>query len=241
MQLGNRFSYLRRVYRWFTLTLVQQGFWALFILLGDGPRVTEPAALPWDWWGFRVAGPVLATMMACAYLWLRPADGEQNASSFETARASLRSLFRMSSGSTKDLHPIKVQIMFALLALPVMVTVARLIQGPIDNAVKIIIFGAVEALAFQVINFGVAARSFGGGKQGEQIAVGFFAASWAIRDLILAIVSDNLPSIPLILIGGLVVGGLVGLMSLGVRRWTGLAWPAWSVQFLIVTLIIGFT
>ena len=52
MQLGNRFGYLRRVYRWFTLTLVQQGFWALFILLGDGPRVTEPAALPWDWWGF---------------------------------------------------------------------------------------------------------------------------------------------------------------------------------------------
>jgi hypothetical protein len=241
MQLGNRFGYLRRVYRWFTLTLVQQGFWAFFILLGDGPRVTEPAALPWDWWGFRVAGPVLATMMACAYLWLRPADGERKASSFETARASLRSLFRMSPGSTKDLHPIKVQIMFALLALPLMVTIARLIQGPIDNAVKIIIFGAVEALAFQVINFGVAARSFGGGKQGEQIAVGFFAASWAIRDLILAIVSDNLPSIPLILIGGLVVGGLVGLMSLGMRRWTGLAWPAWSVQFLIVTLIIGFT
>jgi hypothetical protein len=34
---------------------------------------------------------------------------------------------------------------------------------------------------------------------------------------------------------------LVGLMSLGIRRWTGLAWPAWSIQFLIVTLIIGFT
>jgi len=130
--------------------------------------------------------------------------------------------------------------MFALVALPIMVVIARLIQGPVDAAVKIIIFGAVEALAFQVINFGVAARSFGGGKQGERIAVGFFAASWAIRDLILAIVSDNLPSIPLILIGGLVVGGLVGLMSFGMRRWSGLAWPAWSVQFLIVTLIIGF-
>ena len=236
MQIGERFSYLRRVYRWFTLTLVQQGFWALFILLGDGPRVTEPAGLPWDWWAFRVAGPMLATMMATAYLWLRPVDG---GSSFDAARNSMRSLLRISTGEGS--HPLKTQAIFGLLALPILLAIARLAQGPVDSAVKIIIFGAVEALAFQVINFGVASRSFGGGRQGEQIAVLFFAASWAIRDLILAIVSDNLPSIPLTIIGGCVTGGLIGLMSLGARRWTGLAWPAWSLQFLIVTLIIGFT
>lgn len=236
MQLTERFGYLRRVSRWFTLTLVQQGFWALFVLLGDGPRVTEPAALPWDWWAFRVAGPVLATMMAAAYLWLRPIDDR---SSFDAARGSVRSLLRLSPG--EETHPLKTQAIFALLVLPILLAVARLIQGPLDSAVKIIIFGAVEALAFQVINFGVASRSFGGGRQGEQIAVLFFAASWAIRDLILAIVSDNLPSLPLTLIGGCVTGGLIGLMSLGARRWTGLAWPAWSLQFLIVTLIIGFT
>jgi hypothetical protein len=179
---------------------------------------------------------MLATMMAAAYLWLRPVTG---GSSFDAARHSLRSLLRLSTDG--EAHPLKTQAVFALLVLPILLAVARLIQGPLDSAVKIIVFGAVEALAFQVINFGVASRSFGGGRQGEQIAVLFFAASWAIRDLILAIVSDNLPSILFTLISGCVTGGVIGVMSLGARRWTGLAWPAWSLQFLIVTLIIGFT
>src|SRR5215204_6916480 len=64
-------SAFRRAYRWLNLTLVQHGVWPLLVVVFGVPAV--PVALtPLPWYWARLAAPVLATLLALAYLAQRP-------------------------------------------------------------------------------------------------------------------------------------------------------------------------
>lgn len=234
--LIDRLGAMRTWLRPLNLIVIQQGLWPLLALIGDGPRVTEPAGLPWDWWGIRVAAPAIAAALAWMYLRrdLRGAHGTN------VTVLTGRSPFGTENGQSQS-PSLRMQAQFALIGLPFMVAVVRLIDGPVGYATKIMAFGAVDALAFQLISFGVAYRLFSDARRSTAAAVGFFALSWEIRDLILAIVGDSLGSIAFTIIGGLLTGALIALASFAIRRWPGGFWPAWGAQWLVISLIIGFT
>src|SRR5918994_845029 len=66
-------SAFRRAYRWLNLTLVQHGTWPLLVVVFGAPAV--PVALtPLPWYWVRLAAPVLATLLALAYLAQRPQE-----------------------------------------------------------------------------------------------------------------------------------------------------------------------
>ena len=58
----------RRIFRPLNLILIHQGLWALILLAADGPRVTDPGQLPWDWWGVRAGSAALARERTLAFL-----------------------------------------------------------------------------------------------------------------------------------------------------------------------------
>lgn len=228
--LMDRLGSIRSGLRPLNLIIIQQGVWPLLVLMGEGPRITEPEGLPWDWWGVRIAAPAIAALLALMYVRRDPrGSGEESRDYGRIVPSAL---------NTRSL---RLQVTFALVGLPVMVAVVRLIDGPIGYATKIVAFGAVEALAFQIISFGVAYRLFPDERRGTLAAVGFFALSWGLRDLILAIVGDSGGSMFFTVVGGLLAGLLIALVSLAIRRWPGGFWPAWGAQWLVITLIIGFT
>lgn len=226
MSQVERLESFRRLLRPLNLILIHQGVWALVILLAEGPRVTDPGQLPWDWWGVRAGAAALATLIALLYIRRLPDPSDDPITRLlpTTGAASLR-----------------VQVAFAIMVLPLMVAAARLVTEPGDYALKVILFGAIDALAYQAIAFGVARPLFERTGWGIGGAVATFAISWALRDLILAIVGNSVSSPLFSLVGGAITGMLIGLASLGLRRWPGGFWTAWAAQWLVVSLIAGFS
>jgi hypothetical protein len=221
----DRLETLRRLLRPFNLILIHQGLWALVLLLAEGPRITDPGDLPWDWWGVRAGAAALAVLLALLYMRQLPDPSDDPITRIlpGTGGASLRT-----------------QAAFGLLALPLMLAAARLVAEPGEYALKVILFGAVDALAYQAIAFGVAKPLFERTDWGNGAAIGAFAVSWALRDLILGIVGDSASSVPFSLVGGAVTSLLIGLASVGLRKWPGGFWTAWAAQWLVVSLIAGF-
>ena len=43
------------------------------------------------------------------------------------------------------------------------------------------------------------------------------------------------------LIGGAVTGALVAGVLIGLRHWPGGFWTAWAAQYIVITLIAGFS
>ena len=78
-----------------------------------------------------------------------------------------------------------VQIKFGLFALTVLLAAGRLLSGPVEPAVKLMLFGIADVLAFQVIHFEVVRRSYRDPVQGIGLAVVLFGLSWGIRDLLM--------------------------------------------------------
>src|SRR5262245_63729398 len=69
---GEGLATFRRAYRWVNLTLVQQGLWPLLVVVLGAPWVPIGLTpLPWYW--ARLGGPLLAALLALAYLGQRPA------------------------------------------------------------------------------------------------------------------------------------------------------------------------
>ncbi|MEZ4626227.1 MAG: hypothetical protein R2843_15865 [Thermomicrobiales bacterium] len=66
-----------------------------------------------------------------------------------------------------------------------MFTGARLLlESPTDYAAKVVIFGAIDAFAYQIIAFGIAYATFQTSGWGLAAAIASFAISWGFRDLI---------------------------------------------------------
>src|SRR5215203_7459748 len=219
-------SAFRRAYRWLNLTLVQHGVWPLLVVVFGAPTV--PVALtPLPWYWARLAAPVLATLLALAYLAQRP-QGLPSDMALRTAEATSERDRRLREQST-------ILIVWVTAA----VGLLRLIQGPIVPVLKLEAFGLADVAAYQVINFGVAGRVALTGI-GPALPVALFGVSWGLRDLFLAAASPAAESLSSTFVSGGVIGLVFGAISFGLRRWPGGYLTATALQFLIVYLVLGF-
>jgi hypothetical protein len=223
--LSPKLANFRRLYRWLNLTLLQQAVYPLLMLLTTAPP-GKPGEIPMPWYLVKLGAPAAAALIA--WLYLR-----------QTVPGALRS---SGFGATHNLARPRLAGQLRLLAvgLAIMLTAARLAALHDASAIKLILFGLADAAAFQLINFGVVRRSYQEDAGGLSHAVILFAASWGLRDLMLAAVGSTDASPPLAFIAGCVLGALVALISRRLYRWPGgLLTPA-LVQFIVVTLIAGF-
>jgi hypothetical protein len=133
-----------------------------------------------------------------------------------------------------------VQVKFGLAALTLLLAAARILAGPAVPALKLILFGAADVLAFQVIHFEVVRRSYRDPVQGIGLAVVLFGLSWGLRDLLMTALGPSQASPALALLTGTVLGLAFAALSRMLRSWPGGFWPAAAAQLLIVYLIVGF-
>lgn len=218
--IGGRLLAFKRLYRWLNLTMIQHGLWPLAVLLLSAPA-GPVAVAPLPWYLARLAGPVLATVLALVTLRQRP-----GLTSMDDQGGACRS-------------SAVAQVRLALVSLTVMLALARLAAGPSLEVSKQLGFGLSEAVAFQLINFGVAGRSFLPVERGERVGVLLFAVSWALRDAALAALAPA-ASPALAPVGGFVVGLAVAVVSREARRRLGGFWPGVAVQWLLLDLVFGF-
>jgi hypothetical protein len=215
----------RRAFRPLNLILIHQGLWAMLLLMANGPRITDPGRLPWDWWAIRTGGAILAVLIALLYLRRMPPMVH-----------SLRKILPAGSpGSARS------QATFGMLGLSVMLAVARILtESPADYSAKVVVFGAVDAFAYHLIAFGIAYTLYEESGWGHGAVIATFAVSWGMRDLILNIIGNNQSSFTMALIGGAIVGAMIGLVAIGLRKWPGGFWVAWAAQWIVISLIAGF-
>ena len=228
-----RLARFRRFSRWLNLTLVHQALWPLLVVLAAAPTA-PPEALSWGWFGLRLAGPALAATLALLYL-AQPPPGTASGAADPTAGPS-------EPAAAKATDPIRAQARFLLIGLPIVVAAARLVAGPAEPAVKLLLFGLADVAAFQLVHFGVVARSYGATDPaaGQAAAVLFFGASWGVREALLAGVEGGDTSIALAAASGVALGLLVGGASRALRRWPGGRLPAAAAHWLVVYLVFGF-
>jgi hypothetical protein len=219
-------SAFRHAYRWLNLTLVQHGVWPLLVVVFGAPAV--PVALtPLPWYWVRLAAPVLATLLALAYLAQRP-QGLTSDIALRTAEAT----------SERD-RRLREQATILIIGVTTAVAILRMFQGPFIPVLKLEAFGLADTAAYQAINFGVAGRSVSA-DVGKALPIALFGLSWGLRDLFLAAASPLAESLVLSFAGGAAVGLGLGAVSFGLRRWPGGYLSATAMQFLIVYLVLGF-
>lgn len=221
-------SLFRRAYRWLNLTLVQQGVWPLLVVVLGAPFVPLGLTpLPW-YWG-RLAGPLLAAILALAYLAQRPSGLP---SDMEVRNAASR-------GEQDRRWREQMTVLFV--GVTVAVTILRIWQGPVEPVLKLLAFGLADTAAFQAISFGVVGRSVSvGAGWARAVPVAAFAFSWGLRDLFLAAASPAPEHLVLTLVSGAIIGLVVGAISWGLRLWPGGYLAACAAQLLLVYLILGF-
>ena len=121
-------SAFRRAYRWLNLTLVQHGVWPLLVVVFGAPAV--PVALtPLPWYWARLAAPVLATLLALAYLAQRP-QGLPSDRAQRTAEAT----------SERD-RRLREQATILIVGVTTAVAILRVLQGPFIPVLKLEAFG----------------------------------------------------------------------------------------------------
>lgn len=219
-------SAFRRAYRWLNLTLIQHGVWPLLVLVFAAPA-TPLGLTPLPWYWARLGAPLLATLLALAYLAQRP---EGLPSDAELRNAETR--------GERD-RRVREQATVLIIGVTVAVAILRLWQGPLIPVLKLQAFGLADVAAFQAINFGLAGRTASPGL-GRALPVALFGLSWGLRDLFLGAASSFPVNLVLVFAGGCAVGLLVGALSLGLRRWPGGYLAASAAQFLLVYLVLGF-
>ena len=122
-----------------------------------------------------------------------------------------------------------------------MMLAARLLAGPVDEVVKIALFGFFMATAYHTINFWIVPLGFDNGVRGIDIGTALFAVSWGFGDVLRVGASAEGGNLPIAFLAGLAAGLLVALVCRGIRRWPGGMLPAPMVQWLVITLVLGFT
>ena len=215
----------RRAYRWLNLTLVQHGVWPLLVVVFSAPAASV-ALTPLPWYWARLAAPVLALLLAGAYLAQRPSR-----SIGETAE-------RGEATTSERERRLREQATFLIVGVMVAVAIWRLIAGPLVPVAKLEAFGLADAAAFQAINFGVVGRGLDGGPM-RLLPIATFGLSWGLRDLFLTTATTGGDPV-LAFVGGMTVGLIVGAVSFGLRHWPGGAVTATAFQFLAVSLVLGF-
>lgn len=224
---GGSLQFLRKIYRWFNLSVIQHAIWPVLVALLAAPQVAV-ADTPWDWYLGRIGGPLLAFVLALGYI--RRAVGRGIEST------ALPSVW------TPGLPGALAQVArYFLIGLPVMVLAARLVGGPVDEVLKIALLGLATAAAYHAINFWIVPLGFPTGYRGLDIGTVLFGVSWGLGDVLRVGSSSTGGSLPIAFVAGLTVGLIVALVCRGIRRWPGGTLSAPMVQWLVITLILGFT
>lgn len=227
--LGNEgLSTFRRAYRWLNLTLVQHGVWPLLVIVFGAPaELIALTPLPWYW--ARLGAPLLAALLAFAYLAQRP-EGLPSDMAIRNAEA----------GSERD-RRFREQTTILVVGVTAAVALLRLlqVQDPFVPVLRLEAFGLADVAAYQAINFGVAGRAAMPG-MGQVLSVALFGLSWGLHDLFLAAASPAAEDLILIFASGGAIGLLFGGISLALRRWPGGYLTAAAFQFLAVYLVLGF-
>jgi len=224
---GGSLLFLKKIYRWFNLSIIQHAVWPVLVALMAAPQVSV-ADTPWDWYLGRLAGPLLAFVMALGYI--RRAAGRGIES---TALPALK--VPEVPGTVAQLAR------YFLIGLPLMVLIAHLIGGPIDDVIKIAMLGFFMAAAYHAINFWIVPLGFPNGYRGIDLGTILFGVSWGFGDVLRVGVSSEGGSLPIAFLAGLTAGLMVALVCRGLRRWPGGTLPAPMVQWLVITLILGFS
>ena len=171
---GEGLATFRRAYRWLNLTLVQQGVWPLLVVVFAAPAV--PIGLtPFPWYWARVGAPLLAALLALAYVAQRPQE-----------LPSDRALRNAGAGNERD-RRLREQATVLAVGVAVAVALLRLMQGPLEAVAKLEAFGLADVAAYQAINFGVVSRVLSSRQPALPIAL--FGLSWGMRDVFLAATS----------------------------------------------------
>ena len=224
---GGSLGFLRKISRWFNLSVIQHALWPVLVALLAAPQVAV-ADTPWDWYLGRIGGPLLAFVVALGYIRRAVARGIDS-----TALPSVpvpRAPGRMAQ-----------QARYLLLGIPIMVLVARLLAGPVDEVLKIALLGLATAAAYHAINFWIVPLGFPAGTRGLDIGAVLFGVSWGLGDLLRVGSSSEGGNLLIAFLAGATAGGLVALACRGIRRWPGGTFTAPMTQWLVITLILGFS
>ena len=224
---GGSLQFLRKIYRWFNLSVIQHAVWPVLVALFAAPQVSV-ADTPWDWYLGRIAGPLLAFVLALGYI--RRAIGR----GIETT--ALPSVWVPEAPGR-----IAQQARYLLIGLPIMVLIARMIAGPVDDVIRIAGLGLCTAAAFHAINFWIVPLGFPNGYRGLELGTVLFGVSWGLGDVLRVGSSSEGGNLLLAFLAGLTAGLLVAVACRGVRRWPGGTLSAPMAQWLVITLILGFT
>lgn len=230
-----RLDLFKRFYRWLNLTLVQQGLWPLLVVLAAAP-VGSVASTPLPWWLARAGAPALAAALAWVYLRQRP--GSDGGAAAVPPIGATKADDVPAGGSGR-------RVLFAgaawlLPGLALMLAAARIVVGPAEPAVRLILFGVADVAAFQLIHFGVVRRSWRDDQAGTLAAIGLFGASWGLRAVFQGAATGRLLDPWLAFAGAAAAGLAVALLSWAVRRWMGGFWSAAAAHLVVVYLILGF-
>jgi hypothetical protein len=205
---------LRRFNRWLSLTLIQQAIWPAIVLVAGAVMHQPGESSIGDVLGM-MAGPIVASLIAFSAI--RDTLAEFPAPPVRSAVAD--------------------QVRILLLGLPVMVLIGRLITGDLDATIKIAAVGLVNVAAYHLIHFGVARSLF----PSPYIVTVLFGLSWAIHQIADALARDIGGSFIYHAFAGFTVGVLVAVVSQVLHRWPGGRLTAPSAQWLVITLIFGFS
>ena len=219
----------RRGHRWLNLTLIQQGLWPLLVVVFAAPAVSV-GLTPMPWYWARLAGPLLAALLALAYRAQSPAP------IVEETREAPRECGR---GGREGAGARRRRAAWFIVGVTVMVGIARVIQGPLVPTLKLMGFGLADVAAYQAINFGLVGQ-WGAGTTGRVWPVALFGLSWGLHDLFLAAATPAVESLALSFISGGVIGLTVGGVSLALRVWPGGVAPAAAFHLLVVYLVLRY-
>jgi hypothetical protein len=213
-QVASPRDLLRRLNRWLSLTLIHQAIWPA-IVLATGAVMQRPGVSSiGDVLGM-MAGPIIASLVAYNQIRGRLA---------EFPAPPVRSF-------------VADQVRLLLLGLPVMVLIGRLITGDLDSTIKIAAVGLVNVVAYHLIHLGVARSLF----PSPHVVTVLFGLSWAIHQIADALARDTGGSFIYHAFSGFTVGVLVAVVSQVLHRWPGGRLTAPSAQWLVITLIFGFS
>lgn len=224
---GGSLQFLRKIYRWFNLSVIQHAIWPVLVALFAAPQVSV-ADTPWDWYLGRIGGPLLAFVLALGYI-------------RRAVRRGIESTALPSVWTPRAPGPVAQAARYFLIGLPVMVLAARLIGGPVDEVVKIAVLGLCMTAAYHAISFWIVPLGFPAGSRGLDIGTVLFGVSWALGDVLQVGSSSAGGSLPIAFAAGMTVGLIVALVCRGIRRWPGGTLSAPMAQWLVITLILGFT
>lgn len=196
----------RMLYTWLTLTMLYTFTWPLLVLLTSAPGVA-PQDTPSDWFQLRFMAPAL-TAAAAAWLWhLSPVPTNT------ASRERMAALFREGR--------VWPQVMVFLVGTGLVVSALLLFEDS-AGAVKLVALSLAEAIAIQVILAGYLHGAFDlllEGRRPSLPVVLLFALTFGIRGGLAAGAEETLPEGELVLAisSGIVVGALIGLVSVWLR------------------------